>query len=84
MPPVVVIPLQRHDTRAHHRAALCRPYRKGDTVQRTTIAHGGDASAQRRLDIFHCPDELDFIGLPLMVVKDHVTGAKGHMRMHVD
>src|SRR4030095_7605940 len=79
-------PLPRgNNTRAHHCATLHRrPYRKGNAVQRATITHCGYASAQRRLDICHCPDELGFIRLPLMVVKDRVARAEGHMRMHID
>src|SRR6267143_655174 len=86
MPPCSGDPLSRgNDTCAHHCATLPRrPYRKGNAVQRATIAPCGHASAQRRLDICHCPDELGFVGLPLMVVKNRVARAEGHMRMHID
>src|SRR5262249_20718192 len=80
MPSCRAAPLSRgNDTRAHHCATLhCRPYRTGNAVQRATITHRGYASTQRRLDICHCPDELGFIGLALMVVKDRGARAEGH------
>src|SRR5262249_7712001 len=59
------------DARADHEPSLhCRPHRKGDAIERATVPDGGHPGAQCRLHVLYGTNQLGFVGLPLMVIKD--------------